>query len=92
MPLLSVQRDPNGKRLYNKQDVYLLLKLKHYVQEKQLTLTGAKEALLRDMTEQSTYQHQQNLGVLKKLEDQRTRFSKIKNLLSDTNKDKEKDA
>lgn len=82
VPLLSVLRDEYGKRLYNRQDVYMLIRMQHYIVHKKFTLKGAADALTKEMTAgENTEQRLVLLDVMKKFENQKERLQKVKSLV-----------
>ena len=51
VPLLQVRKDLGGRRVYNSRDIRILLRLKHLIYERHFTLEGARDELLRELSE-----------------------------------------
>lgn len=83
--LSSVERDEYGKRLYNRNDLYMLIRLKYYIEEKQYTLKGAAEALLHELsynTDNSNAKRKKDiLDIMKKLQIQRNKLQEAQDVL-----------
>lgn len=45
IPLLSPRKDESGRRIYTRQELDLLMRIKYLIQEKKFTLAGAREKL-----------------------------------------------
>lgn len=83
VPMLSaVERDEYGKRLYNNNDCYMLMRLKYYIEERHFTLKGAAEALLQEMSDDTNRGRKKDVfDIMQKLEMQRSRLEDAKNIL-----------
>lgn len=80
--LLSVKRDDQGKRLYSSHDLFVLIRLRYYIEEKKFTLQGAEEALLQEMTNANTMKQRiEVFDIMSKLESQKDRLNKARELL-----------
>lgn len=82
VPLLSVHRDEYGKRLYNRQAIYLLIRLRYFIDEKKYTLKGAADMLIKEVSEETHKdQRKDMLEIMKQLELQRERLTQAQELL-----------
>jgi DNA-binding transcriptional MerR regulator len=48
IPLIRSRRDRAGRRVYSKQDLLMLFRLKHLLYDRRFTIEGAREQLLRE--------------------------------------------
>ena len=53
VPLVKSGRDNNGRRVYSGRDMQILLRLKHLLHDRRFTIEGAKQELLRELTDDS---------------------------------------
>lgn len=82
VPLLSVQRDQYGKRIYNRRDLYVLLRLKYYIEEKQYTVKGASVALTKEFTDEIHNDNRDKVMlIIKQIEAQRNKLQEVKDVL-----------
>jgi DNA-binding transcriptional MerR regulator len=51
--LLQERKDESGRRCFTESDIELLLRIKHLVRDLRYTIQGAKEALLREASDES---------------------------------------
>jgi DNA-binding transcriptional MerR regulator len=83
--LSSVERDEYGKRLYNRNDLYMLTRLKYYIEENQYTLKGATEALLHELsynTDNSNAKRKKDiLDIMNRLQIQRNKLQEAQDVL-----------
>jgi DNA-binding transcriptional MerR regulator len=56
IPLIQSRRDLNGRRVYTKQDLLILFRLKHLLYERCFTIRGAREQLFQEYTGESVFQ------------------------------------
>jgi len=56
IPLLSPRKDEQGRRLYSRQELDLLLRIKYLLQQKKFTLAGVREKLWAEF-----YSEEQNV-------------------------------
>lgn len=50
LPLLSPQKDEAGRRVYTRQELNLLLRLRYLLYTRKFTLSGAEEELWRELS------------------------------------------
>jgi DNA-binding transcriptional MerR regulator len=50
IPLIQSRRDMGGRRVYTKQDLLVLFRLKYLLYERRFTIRGAREQLFREYT------------------------------------------
>jgi DNA-binding transcriptional MerR regulator len=48
IPLIQSRRDHGGRRIYAKQDLLMLFRLKHLLYERRFTIQGAREQLFQE--------------------------------------------
>jgi DNA-binding transcriptional MerR regulator len=48
IPLIRSRRDRGGRRVYAKQDLLMLFRLKHLLYDRRFTIQGAREQLFRE--------------------------------------------
>ncbi|MBD5399376.1 MAG: MerR family transcriptional regulator [Treponema sp.] len=48
IPGFAVQKDMSGRRIYSQNEFELILKLKHFIQEKKFTIEGARNQIIAD--------------------------------------------
>jgi len=53
IPSISPQKI-NGRRIYSKQHILLMLRLKHLIQDKKFTIEGARERLIEESSDDNT--------------------------------------
>ncbi len=46
----------NGRRIYSKQDILFILRLKHLIQDKKFTIEGARNRLIEESSDNNTVQ------------------------------------
>jgi DNA-binding transcriptional MerR regulator len=51
IPLVKPQKDASGRRLYSKQELRFLLRLKYLLYERHFTIEGAREELYRELSD-----------------------------------------
>ena len=73
---INPKRTPSGQRLYRKNDVELILKIKHLLYEKKFTIDGARKYINAKAAAEST-------ATRRFLEDLKTELSSIRNMLED---------
>ncbi len=64
---IQPKRTHSRQRLYRRQDVELILKIKSLLRKKGFTITGAKSILARDKAEQTRKTSETNLHKLKQI-------------------------
>lgn len=50
LPIISPKKDEAGRRVYTRQEVNILLKLRYLIYTRKFTLAGAQEELLKELT------------------------------------------
>ena len=73
--MINPKRTPSGQRQYRKQDLELILNIKHLLYDKKFTIQGAKRHL-RYLSKAD-----QEMPLLEKIDDIRRELKKIRNLL-----------
>ena len=73
---INPKRTPSGQRLYRKNDIELILKIKHLLYEKKFTIEGAKQYL------KSSSQEKQSPEYPKLLSEVRNELEAIRKLLT----------
>jgi DNA-binding transcriptional MerR regulator len=56
IPLVRSRRDSGGRRVYAKQDLLILFRLKHLLYKRRFTIQGAREQLFREYTGENASQ------------------------------------
>lgn len=51
IPSIAPKKNISGRRVYTEQDLFLLLRLKHLVQDKKYTLEGARNKLIEEASD-----------------------------------------
>ena len=46
----------NGRRIYSKHDILIILRLKHLIQDKKFTIEGARDRLIEEASDNNTVQ------------------------------------
>ncbi|MFP4179227.1 MAG: MerR family transcriptional regulator [Spirochaetaceae bacterium] len=50
LPIISPKKDEAGRRVYTRQEVNILLRLRYLIYTRKFTLPGAQEELLKELT------------------------------------------
>ncbi len=84
IPLISIKRDDMGKRLYGKQDIFILSRMAHLIEKKRYTVRGASDEIVEqarkgwDPIVRKTY-----FDALKKFKDQRGILKKAHGIIDE---------
>ena len=72
IPGFSAQKDIGGRRIYSQNDIDIILRLKHLINEKNMTTKNAGKQLIEDAAAKAA-----NLELIKEIHDVRAELQKL---------------